>query len=497
LVVPVITRRRAIETLAATAASTLLPGRAFASTPFTNPQPTPSGPIKRSSLLVSGTPDGANGAILPAFTGFSYEKTVMSHEIFRTSNKNLIALCKLLGPQLLRISGDSTDKTVFAPNGHGGKYGQTTPAEVAATAAFVKATGWQCLYAVNLAGSANGTTTPELAADEVACAVQHFGPSLYAVEIGNEPDLFSREGRQYDKAHKPWSLPIFETLWNQYRTAILAKNPNVVIVGPAAGHLADWTIPFIKDQTKAKIALLTDHYYAGHGHSTQKFTIDHLLEPDQLLQSNLQLMRDTQKATGIPFRLAETNSITAGAPGVSDSYASALWGLNHILTCAQGGAQGTNFTSGKAGPYTPIVDDGDSKITEIRPEYYGILFFTLAGIGPLYRTRLAAGSPAIDTYAIKTPTGINIVVINKDTQNLDLTLQLPQTIASANLIALTQQSPGATAPNLAATSGVTIQGATVAIDGTFSPALAYTLPTTGSQATCHVPALSAVLIRTT
>jgi len=60
---------------------------------------------------------------------------------------------------------------------------------------------------------------------------------------------------------------------------------------------------------------------------------------------------------------------------------------------------------------------------------------------------------------------------------------------------MTQLSSGATAPDLVATAGVTIQGASVNVDGTFSPSTAYTLTANSSQLTCYVPALSAVLIQ--
>jgi hypothetical protein len=50
-------------------------------------------------------------------------------------------------------------------------------------------------------------------------------------------------------------------------------------------------------------------------------------------------------------------------------------------------------------------------------------------------------------------------------------------------------------PDLSATLGATIQGASVNPDGTFAPSAAYTLNPSGSQLTCYVPALSAVLIQ--
>jgi hypothetical protein len=50
-------------------------------------------------------------------------------------------------------------------------------------------------------------------------------------------------------------------------------------------------------------------------------------------------------------------------------------------------------------------------------------------------------------------------------------------------------------PALDATSGVKIQGAAVAIDGTFTPGPAYTAQISGSTVTCYLDALSAILLK--
>ena len=198
--------------------------------------------------------------------------------------------------------------------------------------------------------------------------------------------------------------------------------------------------------------------------------------------------------------MSECNSFyNGGADGVSDSYASSLWAIDYLFNCAQGEASGLNFHGGGDGDgYTPIADS-DGTVVEARPEYYGILFFTLAGQGTLYTTQLSAGGLNVTAYAVHTSSGgLNLIVVNKDlTNNLQLTTQLPQSVTSATLREMTQLSQGANAPDLSATGGVTIQGASVNNDGTFSPAAAYTLNPSDTQLTCYVPALSAVLIQTT
>jgi hypothetical protein len=83
-----------------------------------------------------------------------------------------------------------------------------------------------------------------------------------------------------------------------------------------------------------------------------------------------------------------------------------------------------------------------------------------------------------------------MIIVNKDpTQNVQASIACGQSVSSASLLEMT-------APSLTATSGVTIQGATVNEDGSFAPGAAYTAPQiSGESVNCYVPALSAVLLR--
>ena len=75
------------------------------------------------------------------------------------------------------------------------------------------------------------------------------------------------------------------------------------------------------------------------------------------------------------------------------------------------------------------------------------------------------GSVDATAYAVRTASGgLNLIVVNKDeVQNLSLTIQTGQKIATATLQTDDRRKPGAT-------SGVTIQSAAVNQDGSFSPA---------------------------
>ena len=492
-----LTRRQILRSGIALAEATSLKGWGsvtYSSGASLNPQLLPAGPMTVASLAVTTQ---AAGSIGPAFAGLSYEKMAVQWSFFQLSNDAGITLFQSLGPSLLRIGGSSVDQIVWTPNGAGRTYLQVAPSDVASLAAFVKAAGWQCLYGINLGGAATGATTPALAAEEVAYAVEQFGSSLFGIEIGNEPDVYGVPGSFYAGN---WSLAQYLALWGQFRSAILATTPGAPITGPAASYnVSTWTIPYGQTVVPAgEIALLTQHYYRANGQAPTS-TAAFLVTPDTNLVAELAILKAGAKSLGVPYRIAECNSYYAGgASGVSNSYASSLWVVDFLFNCAQGGAAGVNLHGGgnNDGCHDPIAD-WNGIVQDARPEYYGILFFTLAGRGTLYATQLSAGPLNVTAYAVEAPSGnLNLVVVNKDPiQNLQLAIQLPQPAQSATLLEMTQRSEGAVTPELTATQGVTIQGSPVNPGTPFAPGAAYTLTPDGSQLSCYVPALSAVLVQ--
>ena len=418
--------------------------------------------------------------------GLSYEKSAMTYSYFHVSNRHLIALFRRLGDGVLRIGGGSVDQVMWTPDA-AGTHLQVTPAEIKALAGFLQATGWLCLYGVNFA-----TSTPAQAAEEVAYAVSVLGSNLLGIEIGNEPDEYGIPGNFFAGN---WTFEDYLVRWNMFRSAILQSAPDVAITGPAAAggnHITTWTLPFGQAVTAAEITLLTQHYYRASGGSPTA-TAAFLISPDSQLTGELTILNAGAQQLGIPYRISECNSFySGGAPGVSNSYASSLWVIDFLFDVALGGGTGVNMHGGGRSPgYTPIADDSGGVI-ETRPEYYGLLLFTLAGPGTLLETQLSAGTADATAYAVRTMSGgLNLVVVNKDTlQNLILTIATNQNIQLATLQTMTGASLGAT-------SGVTIQGATVNPDGTFFPSNPGTLTPAGTQTTCFIPALTAALISIT
>jgi len=439
-------------------------------------QPLPHGAITAATLTVASRTGCRIG---PGFAGLSYEKSALALPCFTADNGDLIGLFRGLGPSLLRIGGNTVDRTQWAAAGARGVHRQVAPPDVDALGAFLRACSWRVLYGVNLA-----TSTPAAAAAEVAYAAQSLGDSLFGIEIGNEPDLY---GGGYFPG---WTFGAFEQRWQEFRHAILARTPNAVLTGAAcAGHVGDWTVPFATDMA-GEIALLTQHYYRGPGRSPTA-TIARLLSPDTDLAADLDTLRAGALAAGVPFRLTETNSFwSGGAPGVSDRYAAALWVIDHLYRIAQGGGSGANLHGGGRG-YTPIADQNGT-VVEPRPEYYGMRLFTLAGQGILRDSTLSAGELNVTAYATeRADESLSLVVVNKEAaQNLSLSIDCGSAVEAATLVTLT-------GPAADAASGVAIQGGAIGNDGRLASQSAYALPHAGSLAHCYVGALSAALIRIT
>ncbi len=481
-------RRGLMKGLAATAASSALSGCGIAlvrsastptgalpTPPQPIPQPVPLGTTTAVSLTIAATPAGS---LDPGFLGLAYEKQSLLTPLFTTANKPLVGLFRRLGPGVLRLGGPSADQATWTPAGPGQTPGQIAPPDVDALAAFLRATGWSCLYALNLGGSATGATTPALAAAEAACVTHQLGPALLALELGNQCETY---GTTFYPGN--WSVELFEALWQQYRSAIVAITPTAPLAGPAAvSNLDTWTLPFAEYVTSTQLSLLTQH-----------------LTPNSALATELLTLHYGAQSIGIPFRLDGLTSFdSGGAPGISNTYASALWALDTTFQTALAGASGLNFNSGSQ-TLDAVITDANGTVLGPRPAFYGLLLASLAGNGTLLATQLSAGTLNVSAYALQCPTGsLSLVLLNLDaTQNLDVSILVPNAMSSASLLQLTQLSPRATTPSLTALDGITLQGATIATDGTFLPDPAYTLPVNGPQLSCYVPALSAVLLQLT
>jgi hypothetical protein len=158
----------------------------------------------------------------------------------------------------------------------------------------------------------------------------------------------------------------------------------------------------------------------------------------------------------LPYRMAEGNSCyNGGKPGVSDAFASALWGADFMLLLAQLGVSGVNLHGGGRGFYTPIAGGGSAPF-QVRPLYYGMLVFRAFASGSLVPCKLDAGGINATAYACINPEGrLALAILNKDVGH-DLHLKLGDDVLHRPSREITMVAPG-----VGSTTDVTLGGQTV------------------------------------
>ncbi len=143
---------------------------------------------------ISATPYGQ--AMPPGFLGVSFEYKATHLYTGRDPgniNPVLVSLLRGLAPgqaPVVRIGGDSSDQTWWPMRGvipPGGISYRLTKGWLRTTNAFADALGGKLILGVNLAAG-----RPAIAAAEARAFLQGIGRSrIQALEIGNEPDLYS------------------------------------------------------------------------------------------------------------------------------------------------------------------------------------------------------------------------------------------------------------------------------------------------------------------
>lgn len=434
----------------------------------------------------------AHRIALPAdYTGLSYESAQLGNPgYFSRSNTRLVALVRQLGAKgVLRIGGSTSDYDHWNPvriphnaswsepaNPDDG-YGATVRATVTETAidelrGFLDATGWTAIYGIGL-----GHGSPEAAADEAAYVVKKLGPALIALQIGNEPDLFARDIRKSDYGYAD-----FFQEWQTFAAAIRKRTPNAPLAGPDISNKIDWVEQFARQASG--IRMLTSHYYAEGPPESPDSTIEHLLQTDSDLLAQMRELVDLGKSVDLPYRMSEGNSCyNGGKAGVSDSFASALWGADFMLRLAQMGVVGINFHGGGRGFYTPIAGGGRAPLTT-RPLYYGMLFYREFAAGSMVPCKLDAGAVNATAYACINARGrLALAIINKDLHHdLRLNLQGDAFLRPSRSIALE-------APHADSTTDIRLGGRAVA-NGDWTPVYSHR----DRSRVVDVPKTSALLI---
>ena len=370
---------------------------------------------------------GKVGSQIPVnFTGLSYESAQLANpEFFSAKNKELIALFRDLSPKgNLRLGGGSSEFTSYSDAPASGplpfevfgpdtsktvKHGTvTSKLALMNLRAFLDATGWSCLYGLNL-----GQGTKENATDEAAAVFRILGPRLVAFQIGNEPDSFRKRYRP-----ESWGPQDYIAEWNVFHDAIVAVTPGAKFAGPDVSNKMAFLTAFAENARQHKdVILLTAHYYAMVPARIPDATLAQLMEdnPKQatMKAAGFATVAEAMKTSGLPFRMSEGNSCwDGGKPGVSDTLASALWCADTMLRFAQMGWSGVNLHGGGNGFYTPIAGAPSTGFSR-RPEYFGIQFAQSLTGWSFVPSNVTGGAATLKTYALQSGRRLRVAVINK------------------------------------------------------------------------------------
>jgi hypothetical protein len=387
--------------------------------------------------------DDVAASVPQSFIGLSYESPQLANPaFFSAQNAALVSLFRDLAPQggVLRTGGNLsaftgwrsdpsmpitpaeqaamdkgkhywewalTDPTIR----NGSHQAVLTPASVSSLAGFLEATGWKAIYGLNF-----GTGTPQQAAEEVACVMQLAGRHVLAFQLGNEID-FWRGGLR----DATWDFTEYLQQWQQWVKVIHARTPDAPFGGPDVAVNLGW-VEQLAAAMGPRLALLSKHHYAMGPAGGPGVDAARLLGPDPEIAHEIAAAQRATAIAGVPFHNTESGSCYhGGQPGVSDAFASALWGADYLLALAQGGHAGVNMHGGGNGFYSPIVGDAQSGFVR-RPIFYGMQLAQQFCGSTLLHTETTSSANAT-AYAARTGQGLHLALVNKSAAPVAFSLE--------------------------------------------------------------------------
>lgn len=358
----------------------------------------------------------------PGAVGLSIEASELETDHLSAAHERLARLLRLLGPSVLRIGGNSVDRSWWTSSGETPPPWATstvTPADLQVLHGLLIATGWRVLLGVDF-----GHFESARAVDEARYAREILGADLVGIEIGNEPNDYART--EVDLRPSTYGVAEYLREAEAYRQALSASSPGVAIYGPALTQNSPWSIQM--GPSARMFAEITQHYYATSTcpgapppSGAPSPTAAGLLSPAVRRSEDVvvQALALTGRVTGRPTRIGETNSdACGGSASASPVFASALWSFDWALRASSNGVRGLNFHGGLglcgSHSYSPICASNDDREVTAQPEYYGLLAARQLEGGRFVPTYLATPDPVPDltTWATLAPGGALRIAID-------------------------------------------------------------------------------------
>jgi hypothetical protein len=466
-----------------------------------------------SPVTISVDAKNPGATIAPDFSGLSFEVSILlpnenGVHYFRPDNLPLIKLFHTLGIKNLRIGGNTSDRDVKKLPGE---------ADLDSLFAFAKAANVKVIYCLRLH---NGD--PQADAATTKYIMDRYAPLVDAFSIGQEPSAYPVEKKdnrpateRMGAAVEKYQYSAYAADWKKFADTIIAAVPDVKFCGPSVHNNGAWAQKFMADFGKSNhVTLITEHLYpggAGGKVPTPEIGRDRMLAAADTMTNSFpkayQKLHDSfvpmAISNGLPYRMEEVNNyFNGGATNVSNTFASALWGLDFMYWWAAHGAAGLNFHTGdrvaagntlQPSKYTAFFSTTNGYL--IRPLGYGIKAFDLGSHGKFISATISNPENLnLSAYAILgDDKNLYLTIINKEHgEKARDAMVVPDKVNIAGVQILSLTAPGG---DIAATSGETLGGGEINNDGNWNGKWT-ALPTNrlGIFAV-KVPAASAVIIK--
>jgi hypothetical protein len=422
------------------------------------------GPPRQAQVTLNVDATHPGTAIPEDFAGLSFEMETLlpsatGSYYFDKSNHALIDTLHNLGVKSLRIGGNTADRPTLPFPG---------ATDVDSLMGFARAASAKVIFTFRLREGG-----PQNAAPLATHLMNDDSSLIDCFEIGNEPDIYVKTYNEYRS-----ELNRYISAFDQFGVSRNAK-----FCGPGTTPSeAEWARNFSQDFGQSpRIRFVTQHAYPGN---SGRSVSDASAGRSAILSSAWVRSYDSfyrsfayaAQASHLPYRIEETNSyFNGGAKDVSDTFASALWGLDYMYWWAVHGAAGINFHTGER----VAAADETTKCFyavflasragyAIQPLGYAMKAFDIGGHGRIVPVQLTKVTPALDltTYAVVVAENhaVYITLINKEhgaaARDALVTIDMPGIFSQPEVIRLQD-----TTSDIAAKAGITLGGEPIGANG--------------------------------
>ena len=403
--------------------------------------------------------EGVARRVPDSFLGFSVEWTELPfYEADGSAFARVLGLLRVAGGRVpLRIGGETADSTYWPEAGHR----LPASAYVLDRDYFTKLGRLARAIPLSLMVDLNLVARSARMAQALAREVRRALPSssVTGIEIGNEPDLYPI-GHVGTLNVKPgvdsrfrWALSYgsrtYARDFGRYARAVGSVWPHVRYGGPAQ---ATARTDFVRRLLPTgALSMLTLHRYEFNScasvayptYPTQQKYLSAAVS--RTFVSNDRWFVSIARHAGVPLRVTEFGAAVCAQPGLTNTYATALWAANTIFDMLAQGVDGINVHL-RLNYLNSAVNASPTVGLIVNPLYYGMLLVTRT-LGPgatLMRVAMTHAPANLSVWEVRdSHRTTRVLLLNESGRDVSVKLGLAMP-GQATVQRMTAPAPGAT-----------------------------------------------------